>query len=89
MKTIRHFRAAVALGVALAAAASLAGCFSDDEDEPPAVSTSVPDAAGASGAAFVAFLLTLGSADESSEPLSIGDTFAVPADETSEPAALS
>ncbi len=87
MKTIRHFRAAVAL----AAAASLAGCFGGDDDEPaaPPVSTNVPDTAGASAAAFVAFLLTLGSADESSEPLGIGDTFAVPADESSEPAALS
>ena len=75
---------------ALVVAATLSGCFGSDDDEPvtPPTVTTVPGSAGVSGAAFVAFLLTLG-ADESSEPLGIGDTFAVPADETSEPAALS
>lgn len=86
MKTNRKYLAAAAF----AAAASLAGCFGGDDDPvaPPA-STVVPDSAAASGAAFFAYMLTLGSADESSEPLGIGDGFAVPPDEASEPAALS
>jgi len=33
-------------------------------------------------------LLSLSGTDETSEPLTIRDTFAVPADETSEPATL-
>ena len=86
MKTNRKILAATAF----AAAASLAGCFGGDDDDPVAPPpTVVPDTAGASGAAFFAYLLTLGTADESSEPLGIGDSFAVPPDEASEPAALS
>lgn len=85
MKMHRKLWAASALVVA----ATLSGCFGDDDDEPvPPAVTTVPDSAGVSAAAFVAFLLTLG-ADESSESLGIGDTFAVPADETSEPAPIS
>ena len=87
MKTNRKILAATAF----AAAASLAGCFGGDDDDPvaPPPPTVVPDTAGASGAAFFAYLLTLGTADESSEPLGIGDSFAVPPDEASDPAALS
>ena len=85
MKTNRKYLAAAAF----AAAASLAGCFSDDDDPVVSPPTVVPDTAGASGAAFIAYLLTLGANDESSEPLGIGDSFAVPPDEASEPAALS
>ena len=43
----------------------------------------------ASAAAFIAYLPTLSATDKSSEPLTIGDTFAVPADDTSEPAPVS
>lgn len=69
----------------------LAGCWDDDDDNnvaPPPVVTAVPDSAGVSASAFISYLLTLSATDESSEPLTIGDTFAVPADDSSEPAPL-
>ena len=78
---------------ALAAALALAGCWDDDDNDeptpPPVAATEVPDSAGVSTAAFVAFILGLGASDESSEPLIIKDAFAVPADEASEPTTLS
>lgn len=43
--------------------------------------TAVPDSAGASVSAFLAFITSLSANDETSEPLTIGDNFAVPADE--------
>jgi hypothetical protein len=52
-------------------------------------SGSVPDSAGASAESFIDFNLALGTSDETSEPLSISDSFAVPPDETSEPRPLS
>ena len=68
---------------AAALARSLGGCWDDDDDTPPvAIPAAVPDSAGASSTAFIAYLMTLSDTDESSEPLIIGDTFAVPADET-------
>lgn len=89
MKTHQKLWAAAALVTAI----SLSGCFGDDDDDPVVVTppggSGVPDTAGASAAAFFAYLLTLGTADESSEPLGISDSFAVPAEESSEPAALS
>ena len=45
---------------------------------------SVPDSAKANGNSFIGFLNSLKN-DETSEPLLIGDGFAVPADETSDP----
>jgi len=36
-------------------------------------------------AAFISYLMGLSATDESSEPLTLNDTFAVPADESSEP----
>ena len=79
--------------VAVAATLTLGGCWSDDDGdtEPvptPPGSTEVPDSASASTAAFFSFLLALGSNDEGSEPLTLKDSFAVPADETSEPTPL-
>jgi len=86
------------MATALAVAVSLTGCWDDDDGDnaeapvvvvpPPGVITEVPGSAGASIAAFVAYLLSLSGTDETSEPLTIRDTFAVPADETSEPATL-
>jgi len=76
---------------AMAAALALAGCFGDDDDDtvtPPVGSTEVPASAGVSTASFISFLMGLSATDETSEPLSIPDTFAVPADETSEPTPL-
>ena len=92
MKLQRKMLAATAAATALA----LAGCWNDDNDAsptpapipPPVVVTEVPDSAGVSAATFVAFILGLGGSDESSEPLTIKDTFAVPADETNEPTTL-
>ena len=82
MKTYRNLLAATA-GVA---ALALAGCWggNDDEPVPMPASTEVPDSAGLSTAAFVSYLLTLGTGDESAEPLTLKDTFAVPAEETAD-----
>ncbi len=87
MKTHRKLLSASAVAAAL----SLAGCWGgDDDNNPPAAVaiTEVPDSAGVSGAAFVTFVQTLSTSDETSEPLTIKSTFAVPADETSEPTPL-
>ena len=77
----------------LIAALSLSGCWSSNNDDdpvppPPPVSTEVPDSAGLSTAAFVSFILGLNANDESSEPLTIKDAFAVPAEETADPTPL-
>lgn len=48
------------------------------------VTATVPDSAKANGNSFIGFLNSLKN-DETSEPLLIGDGFAVPVDETSEP----
>lgn len=92
MKIQRKILAATVVATALA----LAGCWNDDNDAdptpppapPPVPAAAVPDSAGVSTATFVAFILGLGGSDESSEPLVIRDTFAVPADETGEPTPL-
>lgn len=85
MNSTRLILAAASAALAL----SLGGCWDDDDDDtlpPVAVPAAVPDSAGASAAAFISYLPTLSATDESSEPLTIGDAFAVPADDTSEPA---
>jgi hypothetical protein len=88
MKTYRKLLAATGLIAALA----LAGCWDDSSNDAPvpptANTTQVPDSAGVSTAAFVSFIQSLSASDESSEPLTIKDTFAVPADETAEPTPL-
>jgi hypothetical protein len=48
----------------------------------------VPDTAAVDTASFVSFILNLSASDESSEPSTFKDTFAVPADETAEPTPL-
>lgn len=87
MNSTRLILAAASAALAL----SLSGCWDDDDDDtvppPPVVAPgAVPDSAGASAAAFISYLPTLSGTDESAEPLTIGDAFAVPADDTSEPA---
>lgn len=74
----------------LAAVLSVAGCWggNDDEPESPPAGTVVPDGAAVNTASFVSFILGLSASDESSEPSTIKDTFAVPADETAEPTPL-
>ena len=86
MTTTRMLLAAGGAAVVL----TLAGCWDDDDDtvaETPA-STAVPDSAGVSAAAFVSYILTLGANDESSEPLTLSDTFAVPPEESADPTPL-
>lgn len=68
------------------------GCGGDDDDDQvattPAPSTSVPSSAGVSANAFIAFLTTLNPNDETSEPLTVGDSFAVPDEDAGEPQPL-
>jgi len=70
----------------------LAGCSSDDDDSDPVSDTptisAVPDSAGVSAGAFISFLLSLRNNDESSEPLIIPNTFAVPPADSAEPTPL-
>ena len=70
----------------------VSGCGRNDDAGPvattPPTSTSVPDSAGVSAAAFIAYLMTLNPNDETSEPLTLSDSFAVPDDEANEPQPL-
>lgn len=78
--------------IALVSTFALAGCFNDDDDDDPVtppVATQVPESAFASGTSFINFIAGLSATDESSEPLTLPDGFAVPADDSSEPAPLS
>jgi hypothetical protein len=90
MKNLRSVLGAAALGGALASVLALGGCWNDDNGAgPPAPEAgTVPDSAGTSAAAFVAYLPTLSSSDETSEPLLLNSSFAVPDDDTSDPAPL-
>ena len=78
----------IALAAGLTTVLLVSGCGSDDHVTSE-TSTAVPDSAGVSPAAFTAFLLSLDPNDETSEPLTLSDNFAVPDDETSEPQPLS
>ena len=85
MKIQRKFLTATAIASVL----TLAGCWGDDDDDNGApVVSEVPASAGVSSATFVSYLLSLAGNDETSEPLTITDTFAVPADESAEPTPL-
>ena len=76
----------------LATTLILSGCSGENnDDEPGSVSsTSVPDSADDSPAAFMAYVMTLvnSSDDETSEPLTVSDSFQVPDDEASGPQPL-
>ena len=50
---------------------------------PPAIAA-VPESAGVGAAAFFSYILSLSSSDESSEPLPIKDSFAVPPKDSAE-----
>jgi hypothetical protein len=74
--------------VGITTLAVLSGCGggSDSPDVVPPVATTVPDSAGASGAAFAAFIQGLAQGDETSEPLTFSSTFVEPAEDvTGEP----
>ena len=69
---------------------NLGGCWDDNEDNtvPPVVVNDVPDSAAVSTASFVSYLLALSGSDDTSEPATLRDSIAVPADDTSEPTPL-
>ena len=84
MKTISK----ICLATGLATALVIGGCSGDSDGGSagaPPPDRNVPGSAGATVAAFIAYLMTLDPNDETSEPLTINDSFAVPADETSDP----
>jgi hypothetical protein len=81
--------------VALTLGVTACGSSNDDNTPPPVVgapvpapppSSEIPPGAGASVAAFIAFLLTLAASD-TAEPLALG-TFTPPVDDVTEPQAL-
>lgn len=82
----------IAIG-ALFTASFVAGCGGDDDSsveggQPPGTGAgSVPDSASASVSAFLDFLQSLNSSD-TAEPLSIGDGFKPPTDDTGDPRPL-
>lgn len=79
----------ILLAAGLATTLIVSGCAGNDDRQPITGSaSSVPDSAGASPAAFMAFLLTLKPDDETSEPLTLNDSFAVPDDEVDDPQPL-
>ncbi len=73
----------------LAMALIVSGCAGGGDGPSTTVDpTVVPASAGASPAAFMAFLGTLSDSDETSEPLTLGDNFAVPDDDANDPQPL-
>ena len=87
MNTPRKLMVGAALGVGLL----VAGCGdgSGIGDPAPSAASSVPDSASASGDSFLNFLLSLSGSDETSEPSTISDSFAVPPAEATDPQVLS
>ena len=85
MSTLHKLGSKAAWAAVVTTLLALGGCWNNHEDAaPPAASTSVPDSAGVSIAAFFSFIVGLSASDEASEPLTISTSFAVPVDETSE-----
>lgn len=76
-----------------AALVSLTACSGGSDstvvgNQPQTGPGSVPDSAGTSVSSFMAYLKGLSPTDETSEPLVIKDGFAVPAEESNDPAPL-
>ena len=70
-------------------AALLAGCFGGGGDDVAAtVGKEMPASAAANSKAFISYLLPLSGSDEANDPLTIKDSFEVPADETGDPQIL-
>jgi hypothetical protein len=81
------------LCVMLAGMAVVGGCGGDSKSAsgapvPPAAAPTVPNSAGASSAAFVAYVKTLSAGDETSDPLMVNGDFVPPAEDTDEPLPL-
>ncbi len=97
---MKHIRSRTASGVAaaalLGAAALLSACGGGSTTDAPVIVppvvvppiTAVPDSAGLSVSSLIAFLLSLGTGDETSEPLTISSTFSAATDDTAEPTPL-
>ena len=79
-------------GATLLAIVGLSGCWGDSNEDPappPVVDLSiVPDSAGASAATFNTYVKGLAIGDESAEPKTFNTTFTAPAEDTSEPDAV-
>ncbi len=93
MKNPNRFLAVSAAALGL----TLAGCSGDDRDDsvaatPPAVvvpaNPSVSAAAFANAGSFVSYIMGLSANDETSEPLTIDSTLAVPPEDSAEPKPL-
>ena len=52
------------------------------------IANEVPESAGTSSTAFIAFLKTMMTNEETSEPMKIREGWAVPADDTGDPAPM-
>ena len=76
------------MGGLAAALVTVAGCSDNNNDngnpQGSAGPATVPDSAGSTVDNFIAFLKGLDPNDETSEPLLIKDSFAVPADESND-----
>jgi len=81
-------------GAALGVGLLVAGCGGSGGgggggNPAPSAASSVPDSASAGGVEFLNFLQSLSGSDETSEPLTISDGFAVPPAEATDPQTLS
>lgn len=87
-----------ASALALAAVLTMAGCSGGGGDDGVnnssgsnpggsqiSADNDVPESAGASSSAFIAFLKTMMTDDETSEPMKMREGWAVPADDTGDP----
>lgn len=74
-----------------AALVTVAGCSGSDNGNGGGTNqgaATVPDSAGTTVGSFIAYLMGLDPNDETSEPLLIKDSFAVPPDEGNDPQPL-
>lgn len=97
---MKHLRSRTSSGVAaaalLGAAALLSACGGGSTTDAPVIVppvvvpplTAVPDSAGLSVSSLITFLLSLSMTDETSEPLTISNTFTAATDDTVEPTPL-
>ena len=84
MKTSSKLWLAGALAAALVGLAGCSGSNDDGNANGASGPATVPDSAGSTVAAFMAYMIGLDPNDEKSEPLLMKDGFAVPPDEASD-----